>query len=72
MCIHGLMCYCMAGGGFRSISDYGSGRFGIRMKLPDANTTGIIISFYVCFFFFFFYLFVLAIVALIILVITIH
>lgn len=34
------------GGGFRSISDYGSGRFGMRMKLPYANTTGIIISFY--------------------------
>ncbi|KAL1826156.1 hypothetical protein ACET3Z_012934 [Daucus carota] len=34
------------GGGFRSISDYGSGRFGIRMKLPEANTSGIIISFY--------------------------
>ena len=41
----------MAGGGFRSISDYGSGRFGIRMKLPEANSTsGIIISFYVCFY----------------------
>ncbi|WOG95037.1 hypothetical protein DCAR_0314339 [Daucus carota subsp. sativus] len=39
------------GAGFRSISEYGSGKFGIRMKLPDANSTsGIIICFYVCFY----------------------
>ncbi|XP_074354863.1 xyloglucan endotransglucosylase/hydrolase protein 3-like [Apium graveolens] len=35
-----------SGSGFRSKLDYGSGRFGLRMKLPYANTSGIIISFY--------------------------
>ncbi|WOG95041.1 hypothetical protein DCAR_0314343 [Daucus carota subsp. sativus] len=35
-----------SGTGFRSISDYGSGRFGMRMKLPDKNTSGIVTSFY--------------------------
>ncbi|XP_050246913.1 xyloglucan endotransglucosylase/hydrolase protein 2-like [Quercus robur] len=35
-----------SGSGFRSLKTYGSGFFGMRMKLPNKDTTGIITSFY--------------------------
>ncbi|KAL4649976.1 hypothetical protein ACB092_01G052600 [Castanea dentata] len=36
-----------SGSGFRSLKTYGSGFFGMRIKLPNKDTTGIITSFYV-------------------------
>lgn len=46
-----------AGTGFRSLKRYGSGLFGMRLKLPKHDTRGILTTFYVrtqfsCFFFF--------------------
>lgn len=48
-----------AGTGFRSLKRYGSGLFGMRLKLPKHDTRGILTTFYVrtqfsCLFFFFF------------------
>lgn len=37
----------IAGTGFRSIERYGSGFFGIKLKIPAKKTTGIITTFYV-------------------------
>lgn len=44
MCI-----YIYIGAGFKSKSDYGSGLFHIRMKIPNQKTGGIVPNFYVRF-----------------------
>lgn len=36
-----------AGTGFRSLKRYGSGLFGMRLKLPKSDTRGILTTFYV-------------------------
>ena len=47
-------CVCIhnTGSGFRSLKTFNSGFFGIRMKLPNKDTTGIITTFYVSISFF--------------------